>query len=125
VTLAHLPGSQATNIKRNLETIKAQGLMSWIASLKNSQGQTGIGRVLQSEANTAQALYGNMEQDQDAHQLKYHLQLFRRSVNSLLDHAETGFRTFYGRGTKDVMTGGQKDSATMSDQDLLNLYLKK
>jgi hypothetical protein len=90
--LTALPGGAQANLKANLATLKASGLMTWINSLKNAQGQTGIGRVLQSEANAASNLYGNMEQDQSAQQLRLHLQLFRRAVNGLYQNARRGFQ---------------------------------
>ncbi len=94
--LKDLPGTAQTDLKANLKTLQAQGLTSWIQSLKNGKGQTGIGRVLQSEANAAMALFGNMEQDQSAKQLAFHADLFRRTVNKLYQHAQEGFHTFYG-----------------------------
>jgi hypothetical protein len=94
--LKELPGTAQTDLKANLKTLEAQGLTSWISSMKNSQGQTGIGRVLQSEAKAAMTLFGNMEQDQSAKQLAFHAQLFRNSVNSLYQHAQEGFHTMYG-----------------------------
>jgi hypothetical protein len=94
--LKELPGSQQADLKANLATLKAQGLMSWISSLKNQNGQTGIGRVLQSEANAATNLYGNMEQDQSAKQLAFHAKLFQQTVNRLYDHSNKAFTAMYG-----------------------------
>lgn len=94
--LKDLPGTQQADLKANLATLKAQGLMSWIASLKNGNGQTGIGRVLQSEANAASNLYGNMEQDQSAKQLAFHAQLFQQTVNKLYQHSNSAFKAMYG-----------------------------
>lgn len=94
--LKDLPGSAQANLKANLATLKAQGLTAWINSLKNGQGQTGIGRVLQSEANAASQMYGNMEQDQSAKQLAFHLKLFRNSVNQLFTHAQAAYKAQWG-----------------------------
>lgn len=94
--LDKIPGTGATDLKANLTSLKAAGLTAWINSLKNSKGQTGIGRVLQSEANAAMAMFGNMEQDQSAHQLQFHSQLFRRAVNNLYQHAQQAFHAQYG-----------------------------
>lgn len=94
--LKELPGTQQADLKANLATLKAQGLMSWISSLKNANGQTGIGRVLQSEANAATNLYGNMEQDQSAKQLAFHAMLFKQTVNSLYTHSNQSFKAMYG-----------------------------
>jgi hypothetical protein len=106
-------------LKANLATLKAQGLMAWIGSLKNAQGQTGIGRVLQSEANAASNLYGNMEQDQSAKQLAFHAQLFRQTVNKLYQHANQSYTAFYGvaphvaAGTEDPMTPAPAGGGTL------------
>lgn len=94
--LADLPGTAATDLKANLATLKAQGLTAWITSLKNSQGQTGIGRVLQSEANAAMSLLGNMEQDQSPAQLAYHTRLFKTTLDQLYQHAQAGYKAKWG-----------------------------
>jgi hypothetical protein len=94
--LKNMPGSSQADLKANLKTLAAQGLTSWIASLKNQQGQTGIGRVLQSEANAAMTLFGNMEQDQSAKQLSFHLGLFKQTVNRLYQHQQQAFSTMWG-----------------------------
>lgn len=107
--LKDLPGSAQADLKANLKTLSAQGLTAWINSLKNSSGQTGIGRVLQSEANAAMTLFGNMEQDQSAKQLAFHAQLFRQTVNKLYQHQQQSFQAMYGvaphvaAGTDDPM----------------------
>jgi hypothetical protein len=107
--LKSLPGSAQADLKANLATLKAQGLTAWINSLKNGQGQTGIGRVLQSEANAASNLFGNMEQDQSAKQLQFHAQLFRQAVTRLYSHANSAYQQQYGvlpheaAGTSDPM----------------------
>lgn len=94
--LDKIPGTAATDLKANLASLKAAGLTAWINSLKNSKGQTGIGRVLQSEANAAMAMFGNMEQEQSAGQLRFHSQLFRRAVNNLYQHAQQAYHAQYG-----------------------------
>jgi hypothetical protein len=132
--LKMLPGGVQKDLQANLATLKAQGLTSWIQSLKNAQGQTGVGRVLQSEANAAMNLYGNMEQDQSAKQLAFHAQLFRKAVNNLHATARAGFKTMYGSDPEGVIgtapAGGasSSNSATapkggkLSDSDLLKQY---
>lgn len=107
--LKDLPGSAQADLKANLKTLGAQGLTAWIQSMKNAKGQTGIGRVLQSEANAAMTLFGNMEQDQSAKQLAFHAQLFQQTVNRLYEHSTQGFQSMYGvpphvaAGTDDPM----------------------
>lgn len=95
-SLSKLPGSAAKDLEANLATLKAQGLTAWLQSLKNAQGQAGIGRVLQSEANAAMTIYGNMEQPQSPKQLQYHVRLFRTAVNKLYDTARRTFKKQWG-----------------------------
>lgn len=134
-SLSVLPGGIQKDLKANLETLKAQGLTAWIQSMKNAQGQTGIGRVLQTEANAAMNLYGNMEQDQSAKQLAYHAALFRKAVNNLYATAHSGFKTMYGSDPEAVLSlGNDKEQAApaaaapakaagkLSDADLLKQY---
>lgn len=99
------PGTRPKDLEANLQTLKTQGLMTWLQSMKNAQGNTGIGRVLQSEANAAMTLYGNMEQDQSPSQLRYHLQLFRQSVNKLSATAQQGFKAQYGVDAQTALGG--------------------
>lgn len=128
--LKDLPGTAQKDLQANLATLKAQGLTSWIQSLKNQQGQTGVGRVLQSEANAAMNLYGNMEQDQSAKQLAFHLTLFRQAVNNLATHARAGFTTMYGKSPEDVLglpaanggNGRQQPQYTPTQQATLKKY---
>lgn len=128
--LNKLPGTAATDLKANLASLKAAGLTAWINSLKNGKGQTGIGRVLQSEATAAMAQFGNMEQDQSAHQLAFHAQLFRRAVNNLYQHAQDGYHAQWGV-TPDQVLGTPPLSTTpvaptraapLSDADLFKKY---
>lgn len=128
--LANIPGTGAVDLKANLASIKAAGLTAWINSLKNGKGQTGIGRVLQSEASAAMAQYGNMEQDQSASQLRFHAQLFRRAVNNLFAHSQSAFHAQYGvkpedaLGVAPVSTAGAPPTpaAPLSDADLFKKY---
>lgn len=112
--LKDLPGTAQKDLQANLATLKAQGLTSWIQSLKNQQGQTGVGRVLQSEANAAMNLYGNMEQDQSAKQLQFHLSLFKQAVNNLAAHARAGFTQMYGKSPEGALGLPEATSGTGS-----------
>lgn len=90
--IKNLPGTVQANVKANLQSISASGLMSFIQSVKaGGPGGTG-GLRLASEANAAMALYGNMEQDQTAQQLGLHLKLFQQTVNQLHDTAQNAFK---------------------------------
>lgn len=93
--LKEMPGTEQANLKANLKTLSAMGLTTWINSLKNASGQTGIGRVLKVEAEQAMTLYGNMEQDQSAKQLKFHMKLFQDSVHQLYEHQQQAFKAQY------------------------------
>lgn len=101
--MKELPGTAAADLRANLTTLKANGQMAWISSMKNSAGQTGIGRVLQSEAKNAESLYGAMEQDQSAKQLAYHMGLFKTAVNNLYAHSRQGFQAQWGVSPEGAM----------------------
>jgi len=109
-----IPGTAQANLKANLATLSSLGLTSWISSLKNAQGQTGIGRVLQSEANAAMKIYGNMEQDQSAKQLQFHAKLFRTAVNSLYQHAAAAYKQNWGFDPPGLEQSSAPDAATVA-----------
>jgi hypothetical protein len=92
-----LPGSVQADLAANLATIKSQEQMAWIASMKNAAGQTGIGRVLQSEAKNAESLFGNLGQEQTIGQLQLHLRLAQTAINQLHATAASAFKAQWGQ----------------------------
>lgn len=114
-----LPGSAQANLAANLATIKSNEQMAWIASMKNASGQTGIGRVLQSEAKNAESLFGNLGQEQTVGQLQLHLQLAQRTLNQLHSTAQGAFKAQWGQDPYALMgatpgKGGAGGSAAVS-----------
>lgn len=103
-------GNDATDIKANLATLRSQGLTLWLQSMKNAQGQTGIGRVLQAEANAAMASFGALEQDQRPQQFFQHLKLFRTQIDALAQHQRTAFKAQWGVDPEDI-TGPTPEQA--------------
>lgn len=95
--LKDLPGTVQANLAANLATIKSQEQMAWISSMKNASGQTGIGRVLQSEAKNAESLFGNLGQEQTVGQLQLHLQLAQKAINQLHSTAQSAFKAQWGQ----------------------------
>jgi hypothetical protein len=95
---AGIPGSPAANLHAALETLRSQGLLTWIQSLKSASanGNTGIGRVLQSEANAAMQAYGSLDQHQSEDQFRYHMSIFAHRVHQLQSNAEAAFKQQYG-----------------------------
>lgn len=93
---APIPGTPAANLKAALTTLRAQGFNTWLQGLKNSAGQTGIGRVLQSEATAAMNSFGALEQSQSEDQFRYHLGIFKTRVHQMQSNAEQAFKTQYG-----------------------------
>jgi hypothetical protein len=91
-----VPGTPASNLHAALTTLRSQGLTSWLQSLKNASGNTGIGRVLQSEATAAMNSFGALEQTQSEDQFRYHLGIFKQRVHQLQSNAEASFRSQYG-----------------------------
>lgn len=91
-----IPGSAALNLKENLDALKSMGFMTALTSMKNAAGQTGVGRILQSEVPMLQKLYGSLEQKQTVPQLQFHLKLFRNAVDQVVTHMQAGFKSQWG-----------------------------
>lgn len=121
-----IPGTPAANMKAALTTLRAQGLTSWLGSLKNASGSTGIGRVLQSEATAAMNSFGALEQSQSEDQFRYHLGIFQQRVHQLQHNAESAFKTQYGVDPYSAIGVPQPASPAanshVSDADLLAKY---
>ncbi len=100
--LKDLPGSVQNNLKRNLETLKANEFLSVLGSMKNAKGQSGMGRVLQAEVPMMQAAFGNMSQDQTTTQLAQHLSLLSQLLDRSNEKAVGGFKANYGANPYDV-----------------------
>lgn len=98
-----VPGTPAHNMEAALHTLSAQGLTSWIGSMKNAAGQTGMGRILQSEAAAAMASFGSLDQGQTEDQFRYHLGIFKQRVHQLQTTAEAAFSRQYGRDPYSVL----------------------
>lgn len=90
--MSSLPGSIANDLRRNAQTLKAQAAQAVLQGMKNNQGSTGIGRVLQAEYQNFTNMYGNMEQDQTTQQFKYHLGLLQHSLNKMTQVQRAGFQ---------------------------------
>jgi hypothetical protein len=123
-TMANLPGTTAADLKANLATLKANGQMAWIASMKNANGSIPGGRLLVSEAKNAEAIFGAMENEQSPKQLSFHLQLFKQAVSNLQAHSRQVFQAQYGVSPEGAL--GQPEHAntqyTTAQQSLLNRY---
>lgn len=94
--LAGVPGTAPYNMKAALHTLQAQGLTTWLSSMKNSAGQTGIGRVLQSEVAAAQSSFGALDQGQSEDQFRYHLGIFQSRIHQVQATARAAYKQQYG-----------------------------
>jgi len=123
-----IPGSPAHNMQAALKTLQSQGLTAWIQSMKNSSGSTGMGRILQSEANAAMSAFGNMENSQSEAQFRYHLGIFKQRVHQLQTSQEQAFKQQYGvdpytaLGVQQSGPQAGGGNAHLSDNDLLAKY---
>jgi hypothetical protein len=81
--LAHLPGSAATDLAHNLDTVKANVAQAVITSMKGANGSTGVGRILQSEYANFQKVLGAVDPTQSAGAVRFHLGLVRQSLNRM------------------------------------------
>jgi hypothetical protein len=119
-----LPGTVAADLKANLATLKANGQMAWIASMKNSNGSIPGGRLLVSEAKNAETIFGAMEQDQSPKQLAFHMQLFKQAVNNLQAHSRQVYQAQYGVSPEGAL--GQPEHAntqySVAQKSLLTKY---
>ena len=94
--MSKLPGSVATNLHANAETLRAQAAQAVLSGMKNAQGSTGVGRILQAEYKNFTNMYGNLEQDQTAKQYAFHLSLLQQSLNKMQNIQHQSFKTQYG-----------------------------
>jgi hypothetical protein len=94
--MSKLPGSVAANLHANAETLRAQAAQAVLAGMKNSQGSTGVGRILQAEYKNFTNMFGNLEQDQSAKQYAFHLDLLQQSLNRMQNIQHQSFKTQYG-----------------------------
>jgi hypothetical protein len=101
--MKNLPGTLAKNLERNSETLNAQAAQAVLQGMKNTQGQTGLGRILQAEYKNFTAMYGNLAQDQTSTQYSYHLDLLRRSLNRMFDIQREGYQKRYGKEYDEVL----------------------
>lgn len=121
-----VPGLPAYDMKAQTKQLQSLGLTDWIQSLKNAGGSTGIGRVLQSEANAAMSAYGNLDPGQDHDQFIQHVQMFQHRIHQLQNTAQAAYKQQWGvdaytaAGRPPQATGGS--NAHLSDQDLLAKY---
>lgn len=124
-----LPGSAPANLAANLATIKSNEQMAWIASMKNASGQTGIGRVLQSEAKNAESIFGNLGQEQTVGQLQLHLKLAQQTINQLHQTAQSAFKAQWGQDPYALVgqtpgKGGAGGAASPPDKATAAAYAK-
>lgn len=91
-----IPGLPAYDMVAQTKQLQSLGLTDWIQSLKNAGGSTGIGRVLQSEANAAMSAYGNLDPGQDSTQFVQHVQMFQHRIHQLQNTATAAFKQQWG-----------------------------
>lgn len=86
VLLSNWPASQAKNVGRLLETVKANAGFDKLQAMRDASPTGGaLGQVSERELGFLQSVFGNLEQDQSADQLKYNLQMFQYIYNSIIN----------------------------------------
>lgn len=123
--LAHMPGGVQNDLKRNAETLKAMAAQTVIQGMKNSQGQTGIGRILQGEYSNFTKLYGNLEQDTSVGQYRFHLHQLQNSLSKMVQISRDGFKATWGGNAEDINPGAAPHESVNKDgtpnvQDAVN-----
>ena len=86
--LSNLPGTDAADLSKLLESIKANAGFDKLQSMREASPTGGaLGQVSNTELGFLQSVFGNLEQSQSPEQLRYNLQLFQYVYNSMI-HGE-------------------------------------
>lgn len=103
VAMNLLPGTVAKDLERNAETLRAQAAQAVLSGMKGQSGQTGLGRVLQSEYKNFTAMYGNLAQDQSTKQYAFHLSLLQQSLNHMQQLQDSAYTSMWKATPEDVL----------------------
>lgn len=83
--LSQLPATDATDMKRLIETMKANAGFDKLQAMRDASPTGGaLGQVSEKELGFLQSVFGNLDQDQSTTQLKYNMQLFQFVYNSMI-----------------------------------------
>jgi len=110
--LKRIPAGLAKDLEANATSMSSMAAAAVMQGMKNAQGQTGIGRVLQSEYKNFTTQLGNLaDQEQSDTQYLQHLHLARQALNNLFDAQRNGFKQRYGKEYHEVIPQPQAGSA--------------
>lgn len=117
-----LPGSVQNDLRRNAQTLQAAAAQAVLTGMKNAQGSTGIGRILQAEYKNFTSVYGNLETDQSAAQFKQHLGFLRDSLTRIITTQRSAFQAQWKQspegaiGMPERSTGPQASAQDLVDE---------
>ena len=90
-TLANVPGTQAHDVSKLIQTIKANSGFDRLQAMRDSSPTGGaLGAINQSEMGLLQSALGNLEQSQSEDQLKYNLERVRRIYDGIVNGPQAG-----------------------------------
>ena len=83
--ISQIPGTDGKNLTRLLDSVKANAGFDKLQNMRDNSPTGGaLGQVSERELNFLQSVFGSLNQDQSAGQLKYNLQLFQFVYNTLI-----------------------------------------
>ena len=83
-----IPGTDAQKVKNLLATVKGNIGFDKLQAMRDASPTGGaLGQVSERELSFLQSVFGSLEQDQSAEELRYNLQLLRYVYNSII-HGE-------------------------------------
>jgi hypothetical protein len=102
--LDRIPASLATDLEANAKTMNSAAAYAVLQGMKNAQGNTGVGRILQSEYANFTTQLGNLnDRRQSDVQYLQHLRLARAALNNLFKAQSDGFKTKYEKDYAEVI----------------------
>ncbi len=124
---SYVPGSTATNLDHNAATLRGLAAQLVIQGMKNAKGQTGMGRILQSEYQNFTSMLGNLDLKQSPAQYRQHLDLAIQSIHKLYNISNRSFSQKYGVSADEALGAPRQQAPapaplSQSQQTLLKKY---
>ncbi len=95
-----IPGSPASKLHALLTPIQGANFFNSVNSLRNAQGQTGIGRIMQSEVPFLTSQQGTLDQSLDAPTIIQSLNNIADSAKAIREKSRESFNTHFANQLK-------------------------
>jgi hypothetical protein len=115
-----IAGSPASRLHALLSPIQGANFFNSVNSLKNSQGQTGIGRIMQSEVPYLTSQQGTLDQSLDASTLVRSLKNIADRAQSIREQSRESFNAHYANQIAKTTGGGQGGANNAPEQTAEN-----